>query len=745
MPRLRTRPALRRSASAAFVAWILLAPPAVAAPRDPAIANALGLALRPLEPWSRTGVIYDRVLPLAHLERLDGGSAAPAIDRATWRQAYDELRRAALRPAGPDLEALEARARDALRERVIPLALLDRRYERVRPEAMRDGSLRGVDGRLAPATGSPLVESRAFAFAALSPATYHGSDLQFSLDPALIFSDSAAPPRSLAVDFGDGRGLRHIAPGERVRVRYGEVGTHVLSLRFERTDGTVSEARAEFPVAALATPAPDETLHVTAAIPYQGQYGTGDAYVDLAPGHTALVNPAIVIEGFDLDNSMNWDQLYAELNQQNLLETLRADGFDAVVLNFTDATLAIQENSFVVAALIQQVQSLIAPTTSVALVGASMGGLCSRYALAYMEKHGLPHRVRVWLSFDGPQAGADIPLGLQYWIHFFSGQSADAASFLAILQRPAARQMLIEHFTDPASSSPSADLARDTLLTDLAAVGDYPSLTRRVAIANGSGTMANQGFLPGDQVIQWVYNSPLVAIKGNVWALPNLASGTIFDGSLRILFTTTTQTVTVSGTPPWDGAPGGWRASFAQLDSTPAPYGDIVALHPNHCFIPTISSLDLATANPFFNVAGTPDLLSLTPFDAVYYPTTNQEHVEITPENAVWVRNEIEQGVLAAPPEAAVQLGLSPCRPNPFQGAMRASFTLPGPALVDLRVFGVDGREVRALLHEARGAGAWTIPWDGRDAAGRRAPAGVYFLRLAAGGRVVAERVAKLD
>ena len=68
-----------------------------------------------------------------------------------------------------------------------------------------------------------------------------------------------------------------------------------------------------------------------------------------------------------------------------------------------------------------------------------MGGLCSRYALAYMESHGIPHRVRTWISFDAPQAGADIPLGLQYWIRFFAGQSADAAAFLQVLGRPAAR------------------------------------------------------------------------------------------------------------------------------------------------------------------------------------------------------------------------------------------------------------------------------------------------------------------
>jgi pimeloyl-ACP methyl ester carboxylesterase len=102
-----------------------------------------------------------------------------------------------------------------------------------------------------------------------------------------------------------------------------------------------------------------------------------------------------------------------------------------VVLNFTDATDAIEKNGLLVAELIQEVQAQIDPSTSLALVGASMGGLCSRYALSYLESHGIPHRVRTWISFDSPQAGADIPLGLQHWINFFSGQSADASPFKA--------------------------------------------------------------------------------------------------------------------------------------------------------------------------------------------------------------------------------------------------------------------------------------------------------------------------
>jgi hypothetical protein len=48
---------------------------------------------------------------------------------------------------------------------------------------------------------------------------------------------------------------------------------------------------------------------------------------------------------------------------------------------------------------------------------------------------------------------------------------------------------------------------------------------------------------------------------------------------------------------------------------------------------------------------------------------------------------------------------------------------------------------VRVLVDEGRGAGANTARWDGRDARGRAAPAGVYIARLAVDGAVSARRL----
>ncbi len=739
---MRAMPRFRRSL-APLAALVCLVLPGVA--RADALAAALAEALRPLDPLASSGVLYDRVLPLARLESLDGTAAAPVLDRARWRQAYDELRRASL-PASPwpDLATLDAGARAARRGGVVPLALLDRAFERLRPEALSDGSLRLVDGRLAPGPVSPLVRSRAVALAALAERGWRGGDVVFALDRERCFCDGGGP-RALAVDFADGLGFRPVALGERVRVRYAATGPRTLTARIVRADGTTAEARCAFDVAALAAPLPDDTLHVTASVPFAGAYGTGDAYIYLAPGRTQLANPVVVVEGFDLDNSMGWDELYALLNQEGLIETLRADGFDAVVLDFADATVPVEENALVVAELVQQVQAQVAPAATLALIGASMGGLCTRYALLWLESQGLPHRVRTWISFDGPQSGADIPLGLQYWISFFADQSVSAADFLATLERPAARQLLLYHFTDPAGTTGQADPLRDSLQAHLAALGGWPEQPRRVAIANGSGTGQDQGFAPAAQLIRYEYSSLLVALTGNVWALPDQTTGTIFQGSIRILLSTTSQTVTVSGTLPWDGAPGGLRASMTQLDTTAAPYGDIVALHPSHCFIPTISALALDTSDPFFDIASAPDLLALTPFDAVYWPTANEEHVSITPASAEWIRTEIEQGVVGVPGEVAASgLSLS-AAPNPCSGVVRLAFTLPRTGPVRLGLFDLAGREVRALARGERAAGEHALAWDGRDDRGAPVGPGVYFLRLDASGTVLTRRLVRLD
>jgi len=361
----------------------------------------------------------------------------------------------------------------------------------------------------------------------------------------------------------------------------------------------------------------------------------------------------------------------------------------------------------------------------------------------------VPHRVRTFVSYDAPHRGANIPLGLQHWTDFFAGQSADAAFFRDRLNRPAARQMLAYHFEVPQPATPAADPLFAVLQADFAAVGGYPQQPRRVAFANGSGTMLDQGYTAGAQLIDYAFSNLLVTILGDVWAVPAGGPATVFDGRIRILFVQDVRrTVAVSSTLPYDSAPGGWRASMTQLDTTQAPYGDIVALHPNHCFVPTVSALDLDTADLFYDVAGDPDLLAHTPFDAVYYAAAdNEEHVHISPAAAVALLAEVVHPVTAAgafPARPGPGPVLLAAAPNPFAGATRLAFVLPRDGEVDLRVFDVAGREVAELRRGRLPAGTHVAGWDGRDGDGRAVPAGVYLVRCALDGMAATGRVVRL-
>lgn len=490
------------------------------------------------------------------------------------------------------------------------------------------------------------------------------------------------------------------------------------------------------PVDAQLIPAPHDTLFVAASIPFEGEYGSGQAYVYLADSLGTLSNPVIAVEGFDLDNSWDWDELYNHLNQESMLETLRSEGFDVVILDFTDATDYVQRNSYVVIELIQQVQSMIYPARTIAIAGASMGGLCTRFALAYMETHGLEHRVRTFISFDAPNHGANIPLGIQYWLEFFSDLSDAASEMLARLNRPAARQMLVYHYTMPAGPAGEPDSLRVEMLADFTDVGEYPQNLRKVAIANGSAYQVGQGFAPGDQIIQYEYADFLTTIRGNVWAIPDGAEQIIFDGYIRILILPTALTVTVSGTKPYDSAPGGWRTSMADMDSTEAPYGDIVALHDNHCFIPTVSALAIDTEDLFYDIMGDPDILSHTPFDVVYYPADNQDHASITAENALWFLDEIRTGVTgipSGPGPVLPDIVLHQNYPNPFNPATVIRFILPSAMHVKLCVYNVKGELISTVADKHMTKGRKEVIWSAKDNRGQAVSSGVYFYRLIAG------------
>jgi hypothetical protein len=101
---------------------------------------------------------------------------------------------------------------------------------------------------------------------------------------------------------------------------------------------------------------------------------------------------------------------------------------------------------------------------------------------------------------------------------------------------------------------------------------------------------------------------------------------------------------------------------------------------------------------------------------------------------------DAENGKLVLPVEVnappvivprATRLGLP--TPNPFSRSAAIAFDLAQAGRVELEIYSVDGRRVRTLAGGPREPGAYNVVWDGRDEDGRSVPAGLYYVRFAAG------------
>ncbi len=89
-------------------------------------------------------------------------------------------------------------------------------------------------------------------------------------------------------------------------------------------------------------------------------------------------------------------------------------------------------------------------------------------------------------------------------------------------------------------------------------------------------------------------------------------------------------------------------------------------------------------------------------------------------------------GISEARPQRVRELRLA-VSPNPARGAVSVSYDLPSSVPVDLSVINPAGRKVATLASGRIGPGRHQVHWNRQDNKGRALPAGVYFVRLAAG------------
>jgi hypothetical protein len=92
---------------------------------------------------------------------------------------------------------------------------------------------------------------------------------------------------------------------------------------------------------------------------------------------------------------------------------------------------------------------------------------------------------------------------------------------------------------------------------------------------------------------------------------------------------------------------------------------------------------------------------------------------------------------LSSPPTAvgdmAAPFALGVNVPNPFNPSTIIPYRLSETSRVHIAVYDAHGARVKTLVDGVRGAGSWSIGWNGEDENGARVASGVYFCRMRAG------------
>jgi hypothetical protein len=426
---------------------------------------------------------------------------------------------------------------------------------------------------------------------------------------------------------------------------------------------------------------------IVATIGYQGYeesqpyFGEGEYEIFLDNVDGILDNPIIVLDGFDPGDGRDITGLYNSLSfgGQNMADILRDEGYDIVILNaplyntggkdIDGGADYIQRNAMVLIELINLLNDQKVGDEELVVLGPSMGGLITRYGLAYMEQNSMEAETRLFISFDAPHKGANIPISLQYLINYlaYSIGDADAIAIVEnVLNSPAAKEMLYDHVSahilagsdydqDPTKLLPEgAPDFRDAFQAELDALG-FPTQVRNVAMVNGSSqgtTTGNVGMQVVDTTLDLgsgltadvtLHFTPNAATSHNVTSFDSFFFGIPVDSFDAVA-------ESFSFTDGVDSAPGGTSNISAALGgggaSNPVIVAFIAALEQDdYCFIPGISSLAIANEDDWFaapDIGGT----HTSPFVNAYIPSENESHVTVTAESAAFALDEIRQQVM---------------------------------------------------------------------------------------------------
>jgi pimeloyl-ACP methyl ester carboxylesterase len=690
------------------------------------------------------GILYDRVFPFACLKQTD---PCDTLDPFDIFQAWSEVERSAFTPIeGLSYSDMREQTKLMHLSNEIATIAVDVHIAAIDSTAFEDGRLIMTPDSVLYDAGlaSPYITYHAQRLGLSKNELYSDIPYTIKFDETFILSNTDFSPDRLQIETPNGE-IVVLTPGEQYTFNLLETleGEWVLTLESD-TDPTnicntiTMQSLGPYFPQPIGNCIEGERWIIESDIGFRGydekdytnSLANAHVYYHLTPGNPCkIIKPVIILDGFDPGDRRNFRNIYQDAlayesnnSLENLGRDLRKQGYDVIILNFPvlgdqialdgrskiklfnpDGSFTgkrvdrkgrdggadyIERNAFLLVKLIQLVNAQLKlnnSTEQVVVVGPSMGGLISRYALAYMEKRddegdpNMKHNCRLWVSFDAPQQGANISAGTQYSLEFFSedlGVERQKELYHHALRSVAARQMLVHStpskYGNDVFKAPffRAWFKANQRKVGLAGSEGYPQNTRNVSLLNGS-LSGTSNFTPAQ------FDVFIEASKAGVKAFKYVTRTSPPPGQTAKVFEFMKRnTVKILGVKlPWtkyEADPGKVTNSNPNLfqDNDQGSFyvndenlsleiirslkdqkvNDISVYYDNmdFTFINSFSALDI-NRTKYPNANANLQKIDLvcegsTPFDAYFVPNQNQKHVFLDEANVDWVMKEIQKG-----------------------------------------------------------------------------------------------------
>jgi hypothetical protein len=406
-----------------------------------------------------TGVLYQRAVPFSRLAAFNEG--ANISSSGHFEQALLELHKASLGQKFMDHSQLRSLYVHDTIKNIVDVGIINASFNEINyVDANEDegGLHKTQDDFEKINNGKPaFLERHALVISPLKKYVV-GDDITYIFGPSFLLQDTATKNLvSLIANFDTATDYTIFNNGAfinaAITVPYTEEGYKILTFTATFADGSTKTTQGTLHVKlALHLPPPPLIVKYTedATIPFQGigesmpYLGYLEYTVFYGNPQAKIKKPLVIIDGFDpgderkvrdedSDKPANEHRSIYEYNIYEdaagdpyfIIPDLRVLGYDVVIVNhptyyrngykIDGGADFIQRNAYAHIELYKELNAQVAAngsTEQLVIIGPSMGGQISRFALAYMEGHNIPHNTRLWVSVDSPHLGANIPLGL---------------------------------------------------------------------------------------------------------------------------------------------------------------------------------------------------------------------------------------------------------------------------------------------------------------------------------------------